>query len=280
MTVCILQPSYIPWKGHFHQIAESDVFVFFDTVQYDRRGWRNRNTIKYPQGTCWLTIPVYAKGTHQGLLIKDVHVAKPDWADHHLQKIRSSYSKAPCFTQEFPWVEDMLRTVAGRYTDISHISAETIRIIAEQIGLIKTRFVYASELGVVTQDRNDRLLQIIQSFQDTSYISGPSARDYMDLNLFEQAGIDVTFMHYDYPEYPQLYPPFTHAVSILDMIFMLGATNVGNYIWSPTTQQPSVAISDTGDLLQRKRSAKNLREQLAYGDEGLGASAWSGESLK
>jgi hypothetical protein len=58
----ILQPSYIPWRGYFHQIQKADVFVFYDDVQYDKHGWRNRNRIKTHQGPIWLTIPVHKKG--------------------------------------------------------------------------------------------------------------------------------------------------------------------------------------------------------------------------
>ena len=60
----ILQPSYIPWRGYFHQIQKADIFVFLDDVQFDRRGWRNRNRIKTAKGAQWLTVPVFSKN-HQ-----------------------------------------------------------------------------------------------------------------------------------------------------------------------------------------------------------------------
>ena len=50
MKCVILQPSYIPWRGYFHQIEKADLFVFYDDVQYDDRGWRNRNRVKTEQG--------------------------------------------------------------------------------------------------------------------------------------------------------------------------------------------------------------------------------------
>ncbi len=57
----------------------------------------------------------------------------------------------------------------------------------------------------------------------TEYLSGPSARAYLDESLFEEAGIDVIWMEYDgYPEYDQLYPPFEHQVTVLDLIFHTG----------------------------------------------------------
>jgi hypothetical protein len=66
MKCVILQPSYIPWRGYFHQILKSDIFVFYDDVQYDKHGWRNRNRIKTHQGVIWLSIPVYSMTSMAG----------------------------------------------------------------------------------------------------------------------------------------------------------------------------------------------------------------------
>lgn len=228
--ICILQPSYIPWKGYFHQIQQSDVFVFFDTVQYDRRGWRNRNKIKTPRGPAWLTIPVHARGSHDGLLIKDVQVRDSGWAQAHLTRLRQQYQSAPCFSVEFPWIEEMLLDLSERYAEIGKIAAESTRTIAERLGL-GTRFVYASDLDVGSADPSERLLKMVQALEGGVYLSGPSAQNYLDTGLFDAAGVDVTWMTYDYPEYPQLYPPFTHEVSILDLIFMVGCDQAGRYIW-------------------------------------------------
>jgi len=70
MNVVIPQPSYIPWRGYFDQIRRADLFVFYDDIQYDKHGWRNRNQLKTHQGKQWLTIPVHTKGVTQGGLSK------------------------------------------------------------------------------------------------------------------------------------------------------------------------------------------------------------------
>ena len=70
--------------------------------------------------------------------------------------------------------------------------------------------------------KSDRLLSLLNQVGASNYISGPSAKDYLELEKFEAAGISVEFMTYDYPEYPQLYPPFDGNVSILDLLFMVG----------------------------------------------------------
>jgi hypothetical protein len=60
----------------------------------------------------------------------------------------------------------------------------------------------------------------------THYISGPSAKVYLDEKLLQDAGFDVEYMVYDYPEYEQLYPPYDPYVSILDLMFMKGPQSI------------------------------------------------------
>jgi WbqC-like protein family len=222
VRVCILQPSYLPWKGYFHQILLSDIFVFLDTVQYDKHGWRNRNQIKTPTGLSWLTIPVHAKGTYQGLLIKDVEVLDKGWAKKHCAKIAQAYKNAPAFSQEFPSLEELLIDIAEKETKISKVTAETTKQLSEWVGINTTRFYYASELPFDTTslEPNQRLLSIVQHFNGTEYLSGPSAKDYLNVQLFQDSG--VQWMQYHYQEVFQLYPPFTHHVSLVDLLLTLG----------------------------------------------------------
>ncbi len=232
MRICILQPSYIPWKGYFHQIQKADVFVFLDTVQYDKRGWRNRNQIKTPAGLRWLTIQVNAKGTHEGLKIQDVTVTSSNWLEGHLTALRQNYKGAPCFNQEFSAIASLLREAEGGSTRIARMTGELTMALASHIGITDTRFLYASELGIDSDDPTERLLRITQSLEGSVYLSGPSAKDYMNIALFHEAGIRIEWMSYGhYPEYPQLYPPFTHFVSILDMILTVGSKRVSELIW-------------------------------------------------
>lgn len=231
MRIAVVQPSYIPWKGYFHLIQQADSFVFLDTVQYDKQGWRNRNQIKTPNGPAWLTIPVNAHGTYAGLTIRDVKVHAKGWSNRHLQKLRLYYRKAPCFQEEFKWIEPFLREADDRFNKISDIDCFLTKVIAEHIGIRETAFLKASDLPVKSSNPSERLVKIVQALGGTRYLSGPSAKAYLDTECFKAAGIAVEWMHYDYPEYPQLYPPFTHNVSILDLLFMTGSAHCAEHIW-------------------------------------------------
>ncbi len=220
MNVVILQPSYIPWRGYFDQIRRADLFIFYDDVQYDKHGWRNRNQIKTAQGKQWLTIPVHSQGVTKGIAIRDVKIdwSKP-WAQNHLKALTSAYNKTPYFQDYLP----LLESFYGRRDEcLADFTIETTISLSRELGLTSTRFLRSSELPGIDGVKTDRLIQILKQTGATHYLSGPSARDYIEQEKFDRAGLALEYMEYNYPEYPQLYPPFDSYVSILDLLFMTG----------------------------------------------------------
>jgi hypothetical protein len=228
MKCVILQPSYIPWRGYFHQIQKADVFVFYDDVQYDKHGWRNRNLIKGPNGPQWLTIPVASKGAvSQHIPISEVRIVwDRDWRRTHWGTLTACYARSPFFDKYAATFESFYQQRPERLSDYT---IETTISVARLLGIEHTRFIRSSELDV-TGSRTERLVNIVKEVGASHYISGPSARDYIEDDVFERAGITLEYMEYEYPEYPQLYPPFDGRVSILDLLFMVG-DEACNYIW-------------------------------------------------
>ena len=222
MKCVILQPSYIPWRGYFHQIHKADLFIFYDDVQYDKNGWRNRNRIKTAQGTQWLTIPVRTKGSvTEGTPIKDIPISwdKP-WNLHHWRAIQFSYRKAPFFDL----YEEYLGAIyAQQPALLADFTIQTTIDLARKIGIEHTRFMRSSELENISGEKTDRLISILKQAGADHYISGPAAKDYIESQKFQDAGIRLEYMVYDYPEYPQLHPPFDPQVSIIDLLLMTGS---------------------------------------------------------
>lgn len=223
--VAIVQSNYIPWKGYFDLINAVDEFILFDDVQYTRRDWRNRNKIKTAQGVQWLTIPVEVKGKYSQKINETV-VSDLDWKRSHLEAIRHNYARAPYFAHYKTWLEALY---GGCEThSLSHINHRFICAICEQLN-IHTQIRWSSDYTIV-KGKNERLISLCQQARANVYLSGPAARDYMDLAVWQQAGIEVKFAHYNgYAEYRQLHPPFDHFVSVLDLLLNEGPHAV-NYL--------------------------------------------------
>lgn len=228
MKCAILQPSYIPWRGYFHQIQKSDFFVFYDDVQYDKHGWRNRNRVKTAQGAQWLTIPVHKKGNIEFTKrICDVEIAwdRP-WNRKHLAALTQSYAHSRYFAELEPTLDSWYSSTLTKLADFTiDLTVE----LASRLGIQHTKFVRASQLGILGH-RTERLINIVKHLGCDHYISGPSAKAYLQEECFERAGVTLEYMKYTYPEYPQLHGPFDPHVSIVDLLFMTGK-DAPNYIW-------------------------------------------------
>lgn len=218
MRVAIIQSSYVPWKGFFDLIGRCDEYVIYDSAQYVKRHWHNRNRIKTANGVHWLTIPVITKG-HFEQSIDEVEIEKR-WADKHWRAIELAYGRAAFFDRYAATVKGWYERAddQARLTDVNEIF---LRGIAGLLGL-KTRIV-RDQAYPAAGAKTERLLGIARATGADHYLSGPSAQEYFDESLFTAAGITPEWMSYrGYPEYPQLHGGFEHGVSALDLLFNTG----------------------------------------------------------
>ena len=235
----ILQPSYIPWRGYFHQIREADIFVFYDDVAFDIRGWRNRNRIRGPNGTFWLTIPVKSKGLRsEGVRINEVEIDwSRDWTRKHWRSLVGSYAGAPFFEDYRELLESMYRR---RDRLLVELLIDSTQKLARNLGILDTRFIRSSSMSV-SGSRSGRLLAIVQQLGADRYLTGPSAKNYLDEDLFRSAGVEIEYFRYDYPPYEQRFAGFDSQVSILDLLFMTGP-DAPRYIWAKCPETPSYPL--------------------------------------
>ncbi len=216
--VAILQSNYIPWKGYFDLIAAVDEFILYDDMQYTRRDWRNRNQIKTPQGLQWLTVPVLVKGKYHQK-IRDTEIDGLDWGLLHWKTLAQNYRRAPHFNEIAEWLEPLY--LKESYTHLSQLNRRFIEVICDYLG-IKT-VISNSWDYILLDDKTKRLADICVQANGTEYISGPSARNYIEEHVFAELGITLTWFDYSgYPEYSQLWGEFIHEVSILDLLFSCG----------------------------------------------------------
>jgi hypothetical protein len=218
--ISISQSNYIPWLGYFDLINRVDEFILYDDVQYTRRDWRNRNKIKTPKGLKWLTIPVDVKGKYFQK-INETKISDKSWAVKHWQQIKQNYAKAKNFKKYKDIFEELYLSCKEEY--LSEINHKFIIAINQILG-IKTKIRFSSEFEIYG-NRTEKLINICKQSNARIYISGPAARSYFDEQLANKENIQIKWMNYDnYKEYEQLYAPFEHGVTILDLILNTDAT--------------------------------------------------------
>ena len=216
--IAILQSNYIPWKGYFDIINMVDEFILYDEVQYTKNDWRNRNKIQTSQGVQWLTIPVRQKELSQ--LIKDTKIQDKRWAKKHWATIKQNYSKAPYF-KDYKYIFEELY-LNNSEECLSQINYKFIVSICKILG-ITTKIRWSNEFELI-DGQTEKLLGICKDCDADVYLSGASAQNYFDEALAKKENIKVEWMDYSrYKEYKQMFKPFEHGVTILDLIFNKGS---------------------------------------------------------
>ena len=187
MKTCVIsQSNYIPWKGYFQMIAQADVFVFYDVVQFTKRDWRSRNKIMTPRGPVWLTIPV---GGNRDRRIDEVILPDGEWRQNHIETIRRIYSYSD-------HIDDLKYMLEPIFEDreiilLSEFNQAIIRNISEYLE-IDTVFMNASDFDI-EGERTERLIGICKEINADVYLSGPSAQNYIK-NEFDDSGIELKWM--------------------------------------------------------------------------------------
>lgn len=225
MICSIHQPNYIPYIWLFHKLAQSDIFVFYDSAQYTKGDYHNRNTIKWPNGPILLSLPVQVS---LGQLISEVQF-DARILSKHLKTIQESYRKARYFSEVFPILEEIYG-YAG-----NSISEFNISTITKLVGIlwIKTKLTLLSEISPKLETKStEALIEICHLIWADVYISWAGGKWYLAPELFEKAGIKLEFQHFEHPLYPQLWWDFLPYMSIIDYLMNVGILDAKKYFQS------------------------------------------------
>jgi hypothetical protein len=239
MKLAIHQPHYLPWLGYFAKWAAADLFVFLDTVQYEKNGWQNRNRIKTRDGPRWLTVPVRA---HLGMSIRDVPIdTSRSWGLRHFRTIDHAYARAP----SWPRHRDGLERFYGRpWQHLAPLAVESARWLGGALGVsVPARLASDLTLGDgIPADATARLVAICQALGADTYLAGRDGARYLDAAQFRKAGIAVVTQRYEHPVYDQGHGEFAPFLSALDLLLRHGDEALGILVegngWSPLSPEP------------------------------------------
>ncbi|MCB2199759.1 WbqC family protein [bacterium] len=229
MIYSVHQPHYIPYPGYLAKVARSEQFVFLEGVQFVKREWQNRNRVKGPDGLAWLTVPV--KGEYRSRIDEMLVDNSANWRHKHLETLKRFYSKAP-FVEE---LEGFAQAIEQPCNTLAELAMRTTGHMLDRFAISTPRRTMAS-FGDLPDDPNERIIEIGKTLGADVYLAGEGGRNYMDLDKFSQAGIEVEFYCPPAVEYPQLHGEFVPNLGSLDMLLMTGPDGFSN-LFGPKLRQ-------------------------------------------
>lgn len=217
--ITIHQPEHLPWLGFFAKAACADLVVLLDSVSFRKNHFQNRNRVLGFDGQpLWLTVPVNLDNHLDGT-IRDICIAEDRrWRKKYLRTLEQRYRKHQNFHQVYAPLAEILERPWTHLVDLNQAIIDVLQPLLQ----IPTPRISATEVGG-TGTRNSLLLDLCKKLDARVYISGPTGREYLDLERFRREKIEVWFHDYDHPTYAQYgSASFVSHLSTVDLLFNAG----------------------------------------------------------
>ena len=226
MIVAIHQPHFLPWLGYLHRMAQADLFVLLDHVQFERRNYQNRTMIRMNDEARWLSVPVVQRSRDERIVDKEVDNRLDGgkwWSPNHFSTLRHAYREARFFAD---YAADYKRLFDTRFDKLVDLNQAGLDLLREAFG-IRTPLARSSQLAVQGA-RMELILNICLAVGADTLLAGMGgSRGYLDAEAFARAGVRIQYHDFKHPEYPQCMDspqavPFIKGLSAVDMLFNCG----------------------------------------------------------
>lgn len=219
MIIAIHQPNYLPYLGFFDKMMKADIFVIYDDAQFNKEDFQHRNKIRIYHGWKWLTVPVEKKPVpiNEIKIRNEIKTKNIKWSDAHIKCIEDGYKKADYYLNYKIEFENIYRK---HYDKLIDLNMEIISYLKNAFN-IDTKIVFSSKFGF-TSTSTKRLVDIVEALEGDTYLSGAGGRNYLDVSMFKNKGIEVKFQEFNHPIYRQTYKDFMPNMSAIDALFNVG----------------------------------------------------------
>ncbi len=218
MKVAIMQPYFAPYIGYISLIKHSDLFVLFDSVQFIRHGWIERNRV-LKQNDGWLYIQVPIEKFSRETLIKDVVInIDSDWRNKILAQLVPYKKYAPHYYK----VINILNEVFEKeFTSIVKLNKALLEAVITYLGFYKNLPIFSEmDLNIEEPKAPDEwALNICKAIGNvTEYWNPPGGQNFFDKTKYDSVGIDLKFQTVILSTYNQKKENFEAGLSIIDVL--------------------------------------------------------------
>jgi len=230
-----MQPYFFPYLGYFSLINYSDRWIVFDTVQYIRHGWINRNRVLHPtKGWQYIVVPI--KGHHRDAEIKDIEIAnEQEWKRRIIGQLRHYRKQAPYFHETMTLVEDCLQYEGN---SISRLNVFILDKVCEYLG-IPFDYAILSEMNLELPPilkPGDWALRISEALGADEYVNPPGGVELFDKRRFDKSNITLTILGLPAIEYTCKRCDYIINLSVIDVLMWVKPEIIKSYLDERNTE--------------------------------------------
>lgn len=228
MKIAIMQPYLFPYIGYFSLIKNTDYFVFFDTPQYIRKGWINRNRILSTNGdVTYFTVPIQ-KADRNTPINKSVISYNYDWKVKILGQL-NIYKKAPNYDKVINLVNDVFSTDTML---ISDLAIKSIVKTCEYLD-IDIKYDIFSKMNLAlpeVKEPDEWALYITKELGYNTYINPPGGMSFFNREKYQVNDIDLQFLVQEIIPYRQNREVFIPALSMIDVMMFCSCNEINEML--------------------------------------------------
>jgi len=219
MKVSIMQPIFLPWVGYFKMIKESDLFIFLDDVQFEKKSYQKRNKILLNKNEKMITVPVLTKNKFTQNINEVFIDNKRDWKIEQIETLRHNYSKHQYYEENISYIK---KTFNKDFEKLADLDIELIKSITKYLS-IDTKFELSSNFKI-NERKEKKLIKILKTVGATEYLTPMRSKDYLgEGKIFRENNIKLNYFNYTCKKYEQKNSDkFVSHLSIIDLLFNEG----------------------------------------------------------
>ncbi len=214
-----MQPIFLPWVGYFKMIKESDLFIFLDDVQFEKKSYQKRNKILLNRNEKMITVPVLTKNKFTQNINEVFIDNKRDWKIEQIETLRHNYSKHQYYEENISYIK---KTFNKDFEKLADLDIELIKSITKYLS-IDTKFELSSNFKI-NERKEKKLIKILKTVGATEYLTPMRSKDYLgEGKIFRENNIKLNYFNYTCKKYEQKNSDkFVSHLSIIDLLFNKG----------------------------------------------------------
>ena len=219
MIVSIMQPTFMPWIGYFHIIMKSDLVIFLDDIQFEKRGWQQRNRFIISNKKSFLTVPVISKNKFDQKINEVLIDNKQSWQEKHLKTFKHNYSKHLFFNEIYELIS---YTYSKNFEKLLELNIFLIYSIKKYLSL-NAKIEFSSKFKISSK-KEKKILDLLKATKAKKYLSTIGSKEYLgEGNFLKKENIELEYINYECKPYTQKNSQeFLDYLSIIDPLFNLG----------------------------------------------------------